>query len=111
MAREDHQSVYGIAREDGRKRPDVLAGLYVNALMLLDPTYAAPIAGLLRSTRTWPSFTSVRKVLRSVKQGACTALPLGTWKAPKCRLHSITSPSRMPSARFAKLWVQHASVA
>ena len=71
----------------------------------------AVAAGASRSTNTWPSFTSVRKVLRSTKQGACTALPVGTWNAPKCRLHSITSPSRMPSARSAMAWVQRASVA
>ena len=73
--------------------------------------HEAVAAGASRSTSTWPSFTSVRKVLRSTKQGACTALPVGTWNAPKCRLHSITSPSRMPSARSAVAWVQRASVA
>src|SRR5262249_48288008 len=74
-------------------------------------SYEASAAGVDRSTITCPSFTSVRKVLRSTKQGACTALPVRTLNAPKCRLHSITSPSRMPSARSAVAWVQRASVA
>src|SRR4029078_11344422 len=65
-------------------------------------SYESVAAGSSRSTSTWRSFPSVRKVLRSMKQGACTALPVGTWNGPKCRLHSLTCPSRTPAPRTGR---------
>src|SRR5437667_355934 len=45
----------------------------------------------------------------TAQRGAFTS-PVGTWNAPKCIAHSITSPSSMPSARLAEAWVQSSSV-